>query len=78
MAAKTRIIVLPTHQSQSSVIPSLLTYLGLRYYVIALGYVTAYKWAVQVQFPVGIFGILHSSNDTHGLTYCVMCVGVFF
>jgi len=58
--------------------PALLTYLGLRHYVIALGYETAYKWTVQVQFPAGIFGTLLSSGDTHWLTYCVMCVGVFF
>lgn len=58
--------------------PALLTYLGLRHYVITLGYVTARKWTVQVQFPAGIFGTLLSSDDTHALTYRVMCVGVFF
>ena len=63
---KTRILVLPTYRSQSSVRPALLAYLGLRHYVIALGYVTAYKRTVQVQFPAGIFGTLLFSDDTHG------------
>jgi len=47
-------------------------------WLLALGYVTAHSRTVQFQFLAGIFGILLFSDDTHGLTYCVMCVGVFF